>query len=101
MGRWARKPVNHTSWVAVVTPTDRPKSVRNRCLIEHFCGVVCVVTLPFDISVGVGAFVIQCKTESDLFLFLFVIGLLQTSSFFSSIYVLHMKYRNIDCFPRQ
>ena len=36
--------VNHTSWVAVVTPTDRPKSVRNRCLIEFFCGVVCVVT---------------------------------------------------------
>ena len=62
MGRWARKPVNHTSWVAVVTPTDRPKSVRNRCLIELFCGVVCVV------SVGVGAF---------------VIGLSQISSFFS------------------
>ena len=41
------KPVNHTSWVALVTPTDRPKSVRNRCLIELFCGVVCVVTLPF------------------------------------------------------
>ena len=40
-------PVNHTSWVAVVAPTDRPKSVRNRCLIELFCGVVCVVTLPF------------------------------------------------------
>ena len=63
MGRWARKPVNQTSWVAVVTPTDRPKSVRNRCLIELFCGVVCV-----DISVGVGAFVIGL--ESDLFLFL-------------------------------
>ena len=46
VGRWARKPVNHTSLVAVVTPTDRPKSVRNRCVIEHFCGVVCVVTLP-------------------------------------------------------
>ena len=43
----ARKPVNHTSWVAVVSPTDRPKSVRNRCLIELFCDVVCVVTLPF------------------------------------------------------
>ena len=56
--RWVRKPVNHTSWVALVTPTDRPKSVRNRCLIELFCGVVCVVTCPFDISVGVGAFVI-------------------------------------------
>ena len=39
--------VNHTSCVAVVTPTDRPKSVRNRCVIELFCGVVCVVTLPF------------------------------------------------------
>ena len=44
VGRWARKPVNHTSWVAVVTPTDRPKSVRNRCVIELFCGVVYVVT---------------------------------------------------------
>ena len=39
--------VNHTSLVAVVTPTDRPKSVRNRCVIELFYGVVCVVTLPF------------------------------------------------------
>ena len=39
--------VNHTSWVAVVTPTDRPKSVRNRCVIKLFCGVVCVVTLLF------------------------------------------------------
>ena len=39
--------VNHTSWMAVVTPTYRPKSVRNRCVIELFCGVVCVVTLPF------------------------------------------------------
>ena len=47
VGSLARKPVNHTSWVAVVTPTDRPKSVRNRCLIELFCGVVCVFTLPF------------------------------------------------------
>ena len=41
------KPVNHTGWMAVVTPTDRPKSVRNRCVIELFCGVVCVVTMPF------------------------------------------------------
>ena len=70
MGRWARKPVNHTSWVAVVTPTDRPKSVRNRCLIELFCGVVCVVTLPFWHFCWCRGF---ChRTESDLFLFLFV-----------------------------
>ena len=66
--------VNHTSWVAVVTPTDRPKSVRNRCLIELFCGVVCVVTAPFDISVGVGAFVIglsQISSFLSLYLHLF------------------------------
>ena len=30
---------NHTSWVAIVTLTDRPKSVRNRCVIEVFGGV--------------------------------------------------------------
>ena len=33
--------VNHTSWVAVVTPTDRPKSVRNRCVIEFFFALLC------------------------------------------------------------
>ena len=42
--------VNHNSRVAVVTPTDRPKSVRNRCEIELFCGVVFVVIYHFDIS---------------------------------------------------
>ena len=68
VGRRARKPVNHTSWVALVTPTDRPKSVRNRCLIELFRGVVCVVTLPFWHFCWCRGF---ChRTESDLFLFL-------------------------------
>ena len=33
--------VNHTSWVAVVTPTDRPKSVRSRCVIELFWRCLC------------------------------------------------------------
>ena len=37
--------INHTSVMAVVTPTDRPKSARNRCVIEMFGGVFCVVTL--------------------------------------------------------
>ena len=61
--------VNHTSWMAVVTPTDRPKSVRNRCVIELFCAVVCVVTLPFWHFCWCRGF---ChKTELDLFLFLF------------------------------
>ena len=31
--------LNHTSWVSAVTPTDHPKSVRNRCVIEVFGGV--------------------------------------------------------------
>ena len=43
----ARKPVNHTSWATIVTPTDRPKSVRNRCVIEVFGGVSCDVMLLF------------------------------------------------------
>ena len=54
--------------VAVVTPTDRPKSVRNCCLIELFCGVVCVVTLPYW-------HFCWCRA--------FVIGLGQISSFLS------------------
>ena len=53
--------------MALVTPTDRPKSVRNRCLIELFCGVVCVVTLPFWHSVGVGVFVIGLSQISSFF----------------------------------
>ena len=58
--------VNHTSSVAVVTPTDRPKSVRNRCVIELFKGVVCVVTLPFWHFCWCRGF---ChRTESDIFL---------------------------------
>ena len=63
--------VNHTSWVVVVTPTDRPKSVRNRCVIELFCGVVYVVTLPVWHFCWWRGF---ChRTESDLFLFLLLI----------------------------
>ena len=59
---------NQTSLVAIVTATDRPKSVRNRCVIKVFG---CVFVLPrcfLNFSVGVGAF---------------VIGLSQISSFFS------------------
>ena len=54
--------------MAVVTPTDRPKSVRNRCLIELFVALFVLSLCPLGISVGVGAF---------------VIGLSQISSFFS------------------
>ena len=54
----------------VVAPTDRPKSVRNRCVIEVFVGVFVLSRCFLDSSVGVGAF---------------VIGLSQISSFLSSI----------------
>ena len=68
-GEWEGGPVNqvnHTIWMAVVTPNDRPKSVRNCCLIELFCGVVCVVTLPFWHFCWCRGF---ChRTESDHFL---------------------------------
>ena len=61
---------NHTSWVAIVTPTDRPLSVRNRCVIEVLGGVVCVVTLLFGLFCRFRGF---ChRIESDLFLFLFI-----------------------------
>ena len=34
---------NHTCWMTVDTPNDRLKSDRNRCVIEVFGGVLCVV----------------------------------------------------------
>ena len=44
-GEWdGRAPVNrfnHTSGVTVVTPTDLPKSVRNRCVIEDLVAFLC------------------------------------------------------------
>ena len=54
--------------MAIVAHTDRPKSVRNRCVIEVFGGVFVLSRCFLDFSVGVGAF---------------VIGLSQISSFFS------------------
>ena len=61
--------LNHTSWVTAVTPTDRPKSVRNSCVIKVFGGVFMLSRCFLDCSVGVGVF---------------VTGLSQISSFFSS-----------------
>ena len=52
----------------VLSPTDRPKSVRNRCVIKVFGGVFYVVTL----LIG---FFCWCRG--------FVTGLSQISSFFS------------------
>ena len=56
---------NHTSWVTIVTPADRPKSVRNRCVIEVFDGVDVLSRCFLDFSVGVGAFVIGLSQISS------------------------------------
>ena len=52
--------------MAIVTPTDRPRLVRNHCVIEVFGGVFVLAYLDFYVSVGA-----------------FVKGLSQISSFFS------------------
>ena len=62
--------------MTAVTPTDRPKSVHNRCVIKVFGDVLYVVTLFFGFFCGCRGF---ChRTESDLFLFLLclIIGIM-------------------------
>ena len=59
--------VNHFSWMSVVTPTDRPKSVLNRCVIELFVALFVLSLRPFDISAGVGTFVIGMSQISSFF----------------------------------
>ena len=54
--------------MAIVTPTDRPKSVRNRSVIELFVALFVLSFCPFDISVSVGAFVTGLSQMSSFFL---------------------------------
>ena len=54
--------------MAVDTPTDRPKSVRNRCVIELFVALFVSSLCPFDISAGIGACVIGLSQISSIFL---------------------------------
>ena len=67
------KPVYHTSLVAVVTPTDRPKSVCNRCVIELFVALFVLSICPFEISAGVGDFVIALSRISSFFILISMI----------------------------
>ena len=60
----------------LVTPTDRPKSVRNRCVIEVFGGVCVCCPLVFEFSVGIGGFVIGLGQISFFFSLTFVRGIL-------------------------
>ena len=32
---------NHSSWIVVATPTDRPKSIYNRCVIDVLVASLC------------------------------------------------------------
>ena len=70
--------------MAIVTPADRPKSIRNRCVIEVFGGVLCVDTLLFG-------FFCRCKgfchrAGSDLFLFLWLKNSTQNLSKYMQIW---------------
>ena len=50
VGRFCPKPkANHTGWMTVGAPTDRPKSIHNRCVIDHFHCICVTLTihLPF------------------------------------------------------
>ena len=49
---------DNTSWVAVDTPTDRPKSDRNRCVIEILVVILSCHAALLAFLLGVGAFVI-------------------------------------------
>ena len=53
--------------MAKVTPTDRPTSVRNRRVIEHFVALFVLSLCPFDISADVGSFVIRLSQISSFF----------------------------------
>ena len=49
----SRQPFNHTSLVAFVIPSDRPKSVCNRCVIEVLVAFLCCRIAFWIFAVGV------------------------------------------------
>ena len=53
-----------SNWVAIVTPTDRHKSVRNRCVIEVLVAFLCCQVL-LGFFVHVRAFVIGLSNFSS------------------------------------
>ena len=61
---------NNTSWMTVVISTERPKSVRNRRVIEAFGGVF-VLSICFRIFCWYRGFCY--RTRSDLLVFLFIV----------------------------
>ena len=58
---------NHNSLVAIVNPTDRPQSVRNRCAIVVLKTFLSCHVAFWIFSVGEGAFVIMLSQISSFF----------------------------------
>ena len=50
---WSLNRFNHISGVTIITPTDRPKSIRNCCVIKILVVFLCFVTLLFWIFLWV------------------------------------------------
>ena len=84
--------------IEFVTPTDRPKSVRNRCVIGSFKWSFCVVTLLFGVSVDVRAGFCH-RTDPDLFLFFFT----RFNGYFASLlsYFIRKCYFSVSRSPLQ
>ena len=55
--------------MTAVTPTDRPKSVGNSCVIKVFGGVFMLSCCFLDCSLGVGGFVGGLRQISSFFSF--------------------------------
>ena len=68
------KPLSHTSYVAVVTQTDRPKSVRNHCVIELLVALFVMSLCPFWVYLGPSSIhstsleMSEVSSETDLLL---------------------------------
>ena len=60
--------------MAVVTPTDRPKLVHNRCVVEAFGGVFVLIRCLLGFFCGCRGFVIGQSQISSLFSSFFAIA---------------------------
>ena len=59
--------LNHTSWAALLTQTDRPKSLHICWVIEVFGGVLGLSICFFDFSIGIGAIIIELSQINSFF----------------------------------
>ena len=64
-GMALKSQINHTGWMTVVAPIDRPKSVRNCYAMEHFCSVF--VLLYLCIVCRLGEFATRVHQIASLF----------------------------------